>query len=379
MALLDSLRLTRADDAGDGSLWARYLAVERLSPCLPAALRRALARRDRRLEAVPDSKGTVQLFLVSGPARDAAGSLELDDREPLSPQASAAARDRDRRTLLRLPADTVLARRASFPIQVRDRLAQTVRYELDRLSPFTPDQILYDFRALPVSKGDTRLSIELALCRRDRVEPWLRRLKEAGASVDQVTWVGAWPRANLLPAESRPKPPNPWLDPAWLLLLVILVLAVGALATPLWQRTKTLAALDGEIAKARQQAVQVDELRQELERARAGSTAVLQEKLERPMVMDLLRELTDRIPEDTWVQSLEYQNGEVQLRGESGQATALIGLLEGAPGIGGVSFRSPVTQVARTGKERFNIGFNYKREPSAGAAVAPAPVSGHSP
>jgi general secretion pathway protein L len=61
------------------------------------------------------------------------------------------------------------------------------------------------------------------------------------------------------------------------------------------------------------------------------------------------------------VQSLEYQNGEVQLRGESGRATALIGLLEGAPGITGVSFRSPVTQVAQTGKERFNLAFDFKR------------------
>ena len=135
--------------------------------------------------------------------------------------------------------------------------------------------------------------------------------------------------------------------------------------TPLWQRSQTLETLESEVRKARAQAVQVDQVRQELERARRGSTEVLRQKWEQPRMLAMLRELTDRIPDDTWVQSLEYQNGEVQLRGESGQATALIGLLENAPGIDGVSFRSPVTQVARTGKERFNLAFTYKQSEPA--------------
>ena len=135
--------------------------------------------------------------------------------------------------------------------------------------------------------------------------------------------------------------------------------------TPLWQKARILESLEAEVRRARTQAVQVDDLRKELERARQGSTVVLQQKWEQPRIIDMLRELTDRIPDDTWVQSLEYQNGEVQVRGESGQVTALAtGFLEAAPGINGVSFRSPVTQVARTGKERFNLAFTYSREQS---------------
>lgn len=102
-----------------------------------------------------------------------------------------------------------------------------------------------------------------------------------------------------------------------------------------------------------------DEVRQELERARQGSTLILQRKWEQPPILNMLRELTDLLPDDTWIQSLEFDRGEVALRGESGQATALIAILEQAPGIDGVSFRSPVTQIARTGRERFNLAFRY--------------------
>jgi general secretion pathway protein L len=102
-------------------------------------------------------------------------------------------------------------------------------------------------------------------------------------------------------------------------------------------------------------------VRDELERARLGSVEVLNRKREQPQMTDLLREVTDLLPDDTWVQTLNYRDGEVDIRGESAQATALIGLLEQGPGISGATFRSPVMQVAQSGKERFHIAFTYSR------------------
>jgi general secretion pathway protein L len=79
-----------------------------------------------------------------------------------------------------------------------------------------------------------------------------------------------------------------------------------------------------------------------------------------PRVIDLPRELTVRLPMDL-IQNIDLNKGEVQLRGESTQATALIAILEKSSGVHGVTFASPVTQVAQTGAERFNITFQYER------------------
>jgi general secretion pathway protein L len=84
---------------------------------------------------------------------------------------------------------------------------------------------------------------------------------------------------------------------------------------------------------------------------------VLRQQQEQTSLLALLLELTERLPDDTWIQTLEYNQGLVDVRGESAQATALIALLEQAPSIEGVAFKSPVTQIARTGKERFNLSF----------------------
>ncbi|HYN79171.1 MAG TPA: PilN domain-containing protein [Lamprocystis sp. (in: g-proteobacteria)] len=333
---------------------------ERFVGCLPTVLRHYLARRDRRLIVCPDGP-TAHLQLAVGETREALGSLDLSGREPLPSAVAEGAKTQRQPTVLMLPAAAVLTRSTSLPSQVRDNLNAVLRYELDRLSPFTPEQVIYDHRVVSGGKGEARIGVELALTRRDLVDGWLKRLGETGLPVDQVTWEGAWPLANLLAPTERPRHRQPLLDPIKLLLMLLLILGVAALVTPLWQRAQTLETLESEVRKARAQAAQVDQVRQELERARRGSTEVLRQKWEQPRMLAMLGELTDRIPDDTWVQSLEYQNGEVQLRGESGQATALIGLLEGAPGISGVSFRSPVTQVARTGRERFNLAFTYQQ------------------
>jgi general secretion pathway protein L len=368
MALIDSLdhRRVGLGTALNGIADLPWRFLERFHGCLPKVARDWLARRDRRLIVVP-GLASARLLLESGltveGSGDELGMLDLAGLDRLPPAVAGGPKAVPHRTVLRLPAETVLLRRASFPAQVREKLGQVIRLELDRLSPFSPEQVVYDFAPVPGAKGDTRIAVDLALCRRERVADWVKRLREAGSPIDQITWEGAWPKANLLPSDERPRRRTSWFSAVRLLVALLLVLLVATVATPLWQKSRLLESLDAEIGRARSQAIAVDEVRKELEQARHGSTVVLQSKWEQPRVTDLLRELTDRIPDDTWVQSLEYQNQEVQVRGESGQATALIALLEGAPGITGVSFRSPVTQVARTGKERFNLAFTFKPEP----------------
>jgi general secretion pathway protein L len=164
-----------------------------------------------------------------------------------------------------------------------------------------------------------------------------------------------------LPPAERPRPRR--LDALLnaLLGLSLAVLTAAVLATPLWQKQAQQKMLDRELAAVRVRAEEVARVREDLERARLGSVEVLNRKRAQPRMTDMLRELTDLLPDNTWVQTMNYRDGEVDIRGESDQATALIGLLEQGPGIDNVSFRSPVMQVAATGTERFHISFTYER------------------
>jgi general secretion pathway protein L len=356
--VLQSLRLSRSDPGK--TAWDLLDAWRgRLGACLPRALRPLLLGRDRRLLVLPED-GEAQLYLAEDDARSPVGELALDAGGPL-PQLPGAKGVQVQRTVLLLAPGQVLRRSLSFPVQVRENLQQVIRYEVDRLSPFQADQIFFDTRLDGTSRRGDRILVELALCRRDCADPWLQRLREAGSPAEQVTWEGAWPKANLLPVAERPRRATGGLRLTLALSMLALLLGAAALVTPLWQRGQVLEALQAELARVRTAAQEVDTLRTELERARQGSVAVLQRKTDQPRMIDLLRELTARLPDGTWIQNLNLEKGEVQLRGESTQATALLALLEKAAGVHGVSFASPVTQVAQTGAERFNITFQYQR------------------
>jgi general secretion pathway protein L len=359
MALTDalqSLRLTRSERGI--TVWDLLDAWRgQLAACLPRSLRPLLFGRDRHLLVLPED-GDARLYLAEEDSRSPLGELSVDAGGPPDPAGLAG---QIQRTVVLLPATQVLRRSLSFPAQVRENLQQVVRYEMDRLSPFPGDQVLFDTHLRGMSRRGDRILVELALCRRDRAEPWLQRLREVGFPADQLTWEGAWPRANLLPLTERPRRNIRGLG--WTLALLLLALSLGAAAmiTPLWQREQVLGTLQVELARVRDAAQQVDKLRADLERARHGSVAVLQRKTEQPRMIDLLRELTVRLPDGTWIQNLDLDKGGIQMRGESTRATALIALLEKSAGVHGVAFASPVTQVAQTGAERFNITFQYAR------------------
>ena len=330
-----------------------------LYACLPERLGQVLAQHHRRLVIEPEET-RARVHLVAGPKLTPLGEIGLQDGIGLTDLLPAFGKDGRPRCELSLPRTAVLTRTLSFPPQVRDKLPQVIRYELDRLSPFQAEDIVFDYRLIGTTDQQRRrLAVELAICQRKRITPWITRLAEMGSPLARISWDGAWARANLLPPEARPRQNPIRVDPTQALALLIALLVLAVMATPLWQKSQILEQLDQELRRARTQAIAVDELRQQLEQTRQGNMAALQLKLEQPPFLELLRELTDRLPDDTWIQNLEYSEGQVDLSGESGQATALIALLEEAPGIDGVSFKSPVTQVARTGKERFNISFRF--------------------
>jgi general secretion pathway protein L len=292
--------------------------------------------------------------------REPVGVLDLRTPGPVS-DAISGPRQRWTATVLELPETEVLVRSTMLPLQVRDSLGRVIGYEIDRLTPFRAEDVYYDVRACGTAAQGSKLRVELAVCRRDRAAEWLERLGEAGMPATHLRWRGAWRNANLLPPSERPRQSHLGILTTTLVVAGIFTLLIAVLISPIWQRQQEHEALQRELRTMRAAAEQVNSVREQLERARLGSVEVLQRKRDQQRMTNLLRKLTDLLPDNTWVQTLNYRDGDVDIRGESGQATALIGLLEQGDGISQVSFRSPVTQVGGTGGERFHIAFNYKR------------------
>ncbi len=74
-------------------------------------------------------------------------------------------------------------------------------------------------------------------------------------------------------------------------------------------------------------------------------------------VLDVLKELSVRIPEDAWVKQLDFSEKGITINGEAASASELIPLLEDCPIFKNVAFLSTISK-ARNGMERFRIGLS---------------------
>jgi len=262
------------------------------------------------------------------------------------------------RVALIIPAQEVLVRRAQFPAQVRENLSQVLGYELDRLTPFQAQEVYYGFRSLPGPERQ-QLGIELAVVRRTVVDGWLQRLHNAEGAADVLTWPGAWPGANLLPTGQRRQPERAGRLLRMLSMLLLLGLAGAVLISPLVEKRAIAIDLIARVERARFQAAKVAELRDRVDQEEKSGNFVVEQKRNAHYLVPLLARLTELIPDDTWINLLNYGNGRVDFSGESKQATALIELLARDPAFHNITFRSPVMGVRNSEKERFHIQLDY--------------------
>ncbi len=84
-----------------------------------------------------------------------------------------------------IPKSWAIVKTVEFPLAVRDNLPDVISYEMDRLTPFTREEALYDFRILREDGG--RLMLLIVAARADLVNPYIEALRERGFNVTKVT------------------------------------------------------------------------------------------------------------------------------------------------------------------------------------------------
>ncbi len=351
---LMKLPLGRGNNIGSGNLLQAWR--DGLLDCLPQSLRRRLERRGSRL-LLDLADGARQAKLELSGGGDETIDIEPGGDEGLR-RAVQRAQRADAAIVLRAAPGDVLVRRVNMPVQVRDNLAKVLAYELDRLTPFRPDEIYFDHRILP-GAGESQLTVELALIRRDRVADSIGALERTGTRASALAWPQAWPDANLLPPERRRRPKHAARIFSALLWTAVLGLAVAVALTPLLQKSRIVETLEGRVAAARNQAREAIELGERLNMSRESARFILDKKRQEVYVSEVLRRLTELLPDHTWVGQLNSNGSTIDFRGESKQATGLIELLSRDPEFSNISFKSPVVGIRNTDRERFHIEFRF--------------------
>lgn len=276
--------------------------------------------------------------------------------------------------VLALPGARVLRRTLELPMAAEENLRQVLGFELDRQTPFRAEQVYFDCRVQRRDLAARQLVAEFALVPRAAVDAELATLEAAGVpleAMDGVDAAGERLGFNLLPRERRAPRARFWLKVNLALAALALLLLGAVMAQSVANRERALAALEARTDKAQVEARSVAALRNTLKQAIDGASFLTERKSARPPTIDVMLDLTRRLPADTWLQRFSVNADQVQLQGQSREAAALITLLQQSPYLEGPALQGAITPDARTGKEQFLIQAKLRNPPPAAAGAAP--------
>ena len=267
-----------------------------------------------------------------------------------------------------LPASSGLRRRMVVPAAAVDRLRDVLRFEIERQTPFDAGNVVFDALLLG-RRPDGQADVELIVVPKATFDAALAAIGPlAGtlAGVDIAAPGGAPAGVNLLPMASRVRisdPSRPW---NWALAAVALL----GVALGMWQllnnRRAAADALEQEVASRSQVARQVDLQRQQLIDAVQGAAFLDRARSGRPTNVEIMDELSRRLPDTTYLEKLAVEDNRLTLIGLSTEASALVPRLEGSALWTSPALTGALQPDPRTHRDRFTLTADIAVKPGAG-------------
>lgn len=371
--------LRRLGGTGDGgvrgflSWWGRALLA-----WLPMRWRSAVGFERGRLLLQPDRNG-IQLRI-----EDTDGLRDIARLPALGAEASATATllsllpaaVRDLPRWLLLPASVALRRQLTLPAAASERLRDVVGFEIDRQTPFGKDDVAFDARTLARGEKDGQVHAELVAVPRaamQSAEAAIGDLSGTLAGIDVLASEGAPLGVNLLAPEQR----RTQADPLRGWNLVLAAVAVLATAAMLWQlldnRRQAAEAFEQSARKQIAAARQVSTQRQQVVDLVAGQAFLDAQRSGQPTTVEVIDDISRRIPDGTYLEKLAIEGGRVTLIGRSNDASSLVGALEGSTMLRAPALTGALQPDPRTGRDIFTLVADLAAAPQAKeAGSAPA-------
>jgi general secretion pathway protein L len=370
-----------------------------LAPLVPDAPRGALQRRLAR-PVIEFGEGEAVLWrpeLVEGALR-----LVRAATIPLSADAAAIATGRGAidtlvpghrmgaseapRVVIALPAKQILRKELTLPAAVEENLVRTLAYDLDRHTPFRPDQVYFDAAVIGRDPARKTIRVDWAAALKSVVDSARRHAENWGAGVVAVLPGPASatpPKLNLLPQEARVRRMRWRQWQVWAPTALVAIVALAAVLVPLLQKREYAIALLQQTESARLQAEASDRLRSEFERLQNDYNYALARKYLYPGAVQIIDDVTRVLPDDTWLSQLEIKTTtkgkdtqrDMFLRGESANGSKLISLLEDTKRVEQTALRSPTTKLQPGPGEVFDLGAQVRTQSPPAAEIVSGAVA----
>lgn len=258
--------------------------------------------------------------------------------------------------ILLLPRESLLQKQLTYPLAAEKGLRPALEFDMDKQTPFTNDKVYFDYTITGRDTANDQLHITLCLVLRDVLHKHL----------DATGFLGRKPEAATTGADASPEylnfmpPPDGNTNkssgqPLAYLCLAAFLLFITVLYLPLLRYDSIAGQFEDRVERARSEAMHVQALENK-KRTLLERSEFLSNQAQRQIPpLQVIGDLTRRLPDNTWINRLSIRSGEIQVHGEAEAAAAVVQLMEASDYFEQTQFRSPVTKNSSTGKEQFHI------------------------
>ncbi len=260
-----------------------------------------------------------------------------------------------------LPASEVLRPGVRLPRAGDGTLRKALHFELARLSPLDPDALYFD-HAVPPGRAGAPAEVSLRIIRRRTVDDAVALAHAAGRAVAAIGFEGD-PR----PADWRHFPIDRaaflrlqwrrWSIPALAALALLLLLAL--LAAAYARGGERTAQLEDLLFAERGRASVVERMEREIRQIDSQSAFLTKQKRS-PLLVATLADLSQLLPDNTWISQIGMSGAKVRLQGFSRASASLVGLIERSGRYRNAQFVAPLVQAGNSGAERFDMTFEAR-------------------
>lgn len=258
----------------------------------------------------------------------------------------------------------VLTKRVTLPASTEENLYEVIQYEMDRYTPFSKDDVYFDYRIEDRIKDKELIKVLLIVVRKEVLNPAVHAIENSNLHLQRIDVVNSHnPDQSLqnvkLLRSHTDLGSNQQSSVKWLAVAVVgLLLLTGF--TPLIINYMHISKLSSELEGLEKTVQKVKLLQSEYTKMQDQVGYLINIKEKNPSIIELLNLLTISIPDHTYVQRLSLEGGLLSIQGTSASASGLIPIIDESGMFDDIRFSAPVTQSGADGLERYSITAQIK-------------------
>jgi general secretion pathway protein L len=268
--------------------------------------------------------------------------------------------------VLEFPPDKVVRRDITVPAQAQKFLSGVIRNQIERLSPWPPNNVVYGFKAEAIGENASVIKVRVLIASRTDIDASRRQLTALGVQVDRIVANGAHVETEdkaagsvTLWSRSTDASRDRLAGTSRLIGLGICVAVTVSVCLSLWALVST-GLLRGESESI---ATRAKVLQRQVQGGRTPSSTASLPPAERAWFLKdtsissaiLIEALSRALPDSAYLTEIRVENATLRMTGLADDAPGLLAPLEQSGHLTGVHFFAPTTRGPDGQSFRFSI------------------------